>query len=503
MSLDAELAELTTLIKRAHLLGSVGDLLGWDEQVNLPPGAAEQRAAQQAVLAEAHHAAGSLPRIGDLLRQLEAGRASLTDDGRAVVANARRNYDRATRLPADFVREKAVQGSRGYHAWAKAKAADNFAEYVPVLEKNLELARREAAYLGFGDKPYDYALDKHDPGLTAPRVEQLFGELKAGLVPLVRKITASSAAARARAAGEKLRGFPVDAQRAFLREVTEQIGFDYARGRIDVSLHPFCSGTGSDVRMTTRFSADQPLDSLFSAIHETGHGLYEQGLPSGHLGTALGIDAGMAMHESQSRLWENQVARSRGFWRRFEPRWRELFPAQTVAIDSAELYLAINAVEPTLIRVDADEVTYNLHIVLRFELEKKLFSGELAVRNLPAAWQSASRELLGLEPASDRAGVLQDIHWSDGSFGYFPSYCLGNMIAAQLWYRALELRPTLEEDFARGDFRWLLDWLRTNIHRQARRTSAWERVREVTGAELSPRPLLRYLEERYGPLYRE
>jgi len=418
------------------------------------------------------------------------------------VVQARRDYDRATKLPAEFVRAKAAQGSRGYHAWARAKAADDFASYAPFLAKNLEFAQREAAYLGRADAPYDAMLDKFDPGLTAAAVERLFAELKRELVPLARDIVASPAAAHARAVAARLRGFPVEAQRVFLREVTDRIGFDYTRGRIDVSLHPFCSGTGSDVRLTTRYHPDLPLDALFSSIHETGHGLYEQGLPLPHLGTALGINAGMAMHESQSRLWENQVARSRAFWRFFEPRWRELFGAATAVVTSDELHLAVNAVEPTLIRVDADEVTYNLHIVLRFEIEQRLFAGELAVADLPRAWRTASRELLGLEPANDREGVLQDVHWSDGAFGYFPSYCLGNMIAAQLWARVRAVRPGLEDDFARGDFTWLLGWLRENVHTQGRRTSALDLVRRVTGEELSPRPLIAYLRERYGHLTR-
>ncbi len=500
--MNSATTELIALVKRADTLANIAGLLGWDEQVNLPPGAAEQRGAQMAALAAVVHTASSEPRIGALLAQLEQnGAAGLTDDERTIVRQARRDYDVATKLPAAFVEEKATQDSRGYHAWARARADNDFASYIPVLEKNLELVRREAAYLGKGDAPYDYMLDKHDPGLTAAAVDRLFGELKRELVPLVRQITASPVTARARTVGEKLRGFPIDGQRAFLREVTGRIGFDYNRGRIDVSLHPFCSGTGSDVRMTTRYKEDQPLDALLSSIHETGHGLYEQGLPADLLGTGLGINAGMAVHESQSRLWENQVARSRPFWRFFEPRWRELFPAQTAGVSSDELYLAINAVEPTLIRVDADEVTYNLHIILRFEIEKQLFSGELAVRDLPAAWLRASRELVGLEPANDREGVLQDVHWSGGAFGYFPSYCLGNMIAAQLWYRALALRPDLEADFARGDFSWLLEWLRENVHRQGRRFSALELVRRVTGEELSPRPLVRYLRERYGSLY--
>jgi carboxypeptidase Taq len=501
MSNSAAVSNLISHVQRAHTLATIGELLGWDEQVNLPPGAAEQRAAQHAALAESAHAAASAPQIGELLAGLEQHRDHLSDDERAIVAHARREYDRATKLPADFVREKATQGSRGYHAWARAKAADDFASYVPFLEKNLELAQREAAYLGHGDAAYDTMLDKFDPGLTAAAVDRLFGELKRELIPLMREIVASPLAAGAREAAGRLRGFPVDAQRLFLREVTEKIGFDYARGRIDVSLHPFCSGTGSDVRMTTRYKEDLPLDSLFSSIHETGHGLYEQGLPVAHLGTALGIHAGMAMHESQSRMWENQVARSRAFWTHFEPRWRELFGASTAAVTTDELYLAVNAVEPTLIRVDADEVTYNLHIVLRFELEKKLFAGELAVRDLPAAWRVASRELLGLEPANDREGVLQDVHWSDGAFGYFPSYCLGNMIAAQLWARVRAVRPGIEDDFARGDFSWLLGWLRENVHSHGRRFSALELVRRVTGEELSPRHLVGYLRERYGKLY--
>jgi carboxypeptidase Taq len=327
----------------------------------------------------------------------------------------------------------------------------------------------------------------------------LFAELKKELVPLGREIAAAPATRAVRK--DLLRGFPVEAQKIFLREVTERIGFDYGRGRIDVSLHPFCSGTGADVRMTTRFKEDEPLDSLFSAIHETGHGLYEQGLPRADHGTALGMHAGMGAHESQSRLWENQVGRSRGFWRFFEPRFRALFPAQTAGVTAEELYRAVNAVEPTLIRVDADEVTYNLHIVLRFEIEKKLFAGELAVRELPEAWRAASKELIGLEPANDREGVLQDVHWSDGAFGYFPSYCLGNMLAAQLWYRALELRPGLEEDFARGDFSWLLGWLRKEVHAYGRREELPALVWRVTGGELSPRALVRYLRERYGRLY--
>ena len=298
MTTDAVLGELTAVLKRAHALSTVGELLSWDEQVNLPAGAAEQRASQQAALAEAQHAAASDPRIGGWLAMLEAGAAGLNDDQRAIVKQARRDYDRATKLPAEFVRDKAAQGSRGYHVWARARAADDFAGYARVLAKNLEFAKREAGFLGWSGREYDYMIDKHDPGMTAAVIERLFGELKRDLLPLVREIAASRVKPRA----DALRGFSTDGQQKFLREVTERLGFDYTRGRIDVSLHPFCSGTGSDVRMTTRFKEHEPLDSLFSAIHETGHGMYEQGLPVDQLGTALGLHAGMAAHESQSRL---------------------------------------------------------------------------------------------------------------------------------------------------------------------------------------------------------
>jgi carboxypeptidase Taq len=490
-------SELTGRLQRAHVLGTVDSLLGWDEQVNLPPDSASLRAEQMALVAELQHAAASDARIGGLLGQLEAERKLLNDDQRVVLHHARRDYDRVTKLPADFVREKAAHSSRAYHAWAEARAKSDFASYAPFLEKHLALAQREAELLGYGGAPYDYHIDKHDPGLTAAAIGRLFTALKTELGPLVRAITSSPVKARP----DIFRGFPVEQQRAFLREVTERIGFDYRHGRIDVSLHPFCSGSGTDIRMTTRFDGDNPLDSLFSSIHETGHGLYEQGLPSAHHATALGQAAGMAVHESQSRLWENQVARSRAFWKFFEPRFREKFPAQTGAISSDELYLAINAVQPTLIRVDADEVTYNLHIVLRFELEKKLFAGELAVRDLPAAWRAAAGELLGLEPADDREGVLQDVHWSGGAFGYFPSYCLGNMLAAQLWFTAQRALPGIAEDFARGEFGRLLGWLRANVHAQGKRHDLLELTRRVTGEELSPKFLVQYLRERYGALY--
>jgi len=490
-------SRLLALLKRAQTHETVYSLLAWDQQVNLPPGAAAQRGEQLALMAELHHAAGTTPEMGEALGELEAAKASLTPDQQAVVREARRDFDRATRLPKELVTARAKHSSAAYHAWAKAKPANDFASYAPFIARHIELAKEEAACLGWGDRPYDYAIDLHDPGFTAERITGLFAELKAGLVPLAREIADSPV----KPPQDLFRGFPVEDQRAFLQEVTAQLGFDYQHGRLDVALHPFCSGSGVDVRMTTRYNPDEPLDSLFSSIHETGHGLYAQGLPAEHAGTALGEHAGMGMHESQSRMWENQVARGRAFWRFFEPKYRERFPSQLAGVSSDDLYLAINAVSPTFIRVDADEIYYNLHIILRFELEQRLFSGELAVSDLPAAWAALSRELFGEAPPDDQHGVLQDVHWSGGAFGYFPSYTLGNMIAAQNWAAVRREMPDLEEDFARGEFGRLLGWTRTHMHEQGKRYPALELVERNTGAPLSPQPLLAYLRERYGELY--
>ena len=497
MSLPTAYDTLLQKLKRVHTLSTVGGLLGWDEQVNLPSASNDQRADQMAIMAELQHEAETDAAIGDALEELERIAPGLTADQAVVVREARKDYDRHCRTPVEFVAEKARHSSAAYHAWAKAREENDFAGYAPFLERHLDLAKQEATYQGWGDRPYDYAIDLHDPGFTAEIIEPLFNELKTGLAPLVRSVSVSSVTPDR----DRLKGFPIDRQQRFLREVTEQLGFNYQRGRIDVSLHPFCEGSGADIRMTTRFHEDDPLNSLFGAIHEAGHGLYEQGIPLNALGTPLGENLGMAMHESQSRMWENQVGRSRAFWKNFEPRYRELFGEQLSQVTSDELFLSINAVQPTLIRVDADEVHYNLHIILRFELEKRLFNGALSVADLPEAWNELCEKLLGKRPANDAEGVLQDVHWSGGAFGYFPSYCLGNMIAAQLWYTAHECLPNLSADFERGKFSRLLTWLQTEVHQQGRRYAPLELVRRVTGKDLSPTPLLAYLNDRYGSLY--
>tara|TARA_Y100000588_G_scaffold82854_1_gene87300 strand:- start:950 stop:2446 length:1497 start_codon:yes stop_codon:yes gene_type:complete len=489
--------ELLVKLGKKQAVGSVLSLLGWDEQVNLPKNSVVNRARQMATLSEIHNNLESDPVIESLLKDLEKDWEELSREEQTVVRHTRKDYDRATKLPSEYVAEKAMLDSQAYHAWLHARKNDDFASFAPFLEKQITLCKRGAAYLGQAENPYDYQIDLFDPGMTVEAIEGLFNQFKAELLPLAEFILNSSIKAQT----DKFRGFPIEQQKAFLTEVTGILGFDYSRGRIDVAAHPFCSGNAADTRMTTRFNENVPLDSLFSSIHETGHGLYEQGLPADHLHNALGQAVGMAIHESQSRLWENQVSRSREFWQHFEPKYRETFSEQLAGLSSDGLYLAVNAVTLCPIRVDSDEVTYNLHIILRFELEKMLFAGELEVTDLPAVWNRLSQEIIGLTPPSDTEGVLQDVHWSGGMFGYFPSYCLGNMVAAQLWYRALEDMPDLPSDFAEGKFDRLLAWLRENIHQYGKQFDTQNLVEKVTGETINPDYLMRYLKDRYVPLY--
>ena len=497
MTIDSNYKELVEQLKKGFHLKSTLNLLHWDEQVNLPPKSTENRAKQIATLSEVVHNECTTPAIGKYLDKLEAEKGILSPEQWTVVRETRKAYDRARKIPGEFVARKAESQSIAYKAWTESIKTSDFEQFAPHLLKQIDYAIEEANFVGSHDNPYDYWVDQHDPGLTSEFIEKRFSELKKGLLPIVKQIADSSIKPNSKI----LKNFSIDDQEVFMREVTERLGFDYERGRIDKSVHPFCSGNPDDVRMTTRFQKDVPLDSLLSAIHEAGHALYEQGLPKAHIGTPLSEHIGMAVHESQSRMWENQVGRSRGFWKFWEPRYRELFSEQLKDIDSELFYLTVNAVERNPIRVDSDEVTYNLHIILRFELEKALFDGSVKVKDLPETWNRLSQEIIGLTPKNNKEGVLQDVHWSGGYFGYFPSYCLGNMIAAQLWNTVNKQIPTLEESFAQGNYKPLLDWLRTNVHQYGKQYNTQEIVEKVTGEALSPKYLLAYLSERYLPLY--
>jgi carboxypeptidase Taq len=497
MTTDETYAKLVTELKRLRTLRSISSILGWDEQVNLPSGSADLRAEQLAAYGELVHREATAAETGQMLDSLEKGVALLDADQRRVVELARRDYEQAAKLPAEFVRRKAETDSRAYHAWAKARTEGTFADFEPMLKVQIDTALEQAALLGHADAPYTYWIDQFDPGMDLATVEGIFTPLEKALVPLARELESAAASYTP----VQLKGFDKAGQEALLKEVLTHMGFDFTHGRLDTTLHPFCDGDGRDTRITTRYDEDNPLDSLLSAMHECGHGLYEQGLPTDMAGTALGDSAGMAIHESQSRIWENQVGRSRAFWAYWEPRYRERFPEQLRRVSSDDLYLTINHVKPCAVRLDADEVTYNLHILLRFNIEKALLGGTLKAADLPEAWRAESQRLLGLAPASDREGCMQDVHWAAGLFGYFPSYTLGNLLAAQLWEKARSQNPDMDKCFESGNLSPLLGWLRKNVHSEARRYTTNALSEKICGAKLSHKALISYITGRYRPLH--
>jgi carboxypeptidase Taq len=489
--------KLADRLHRLHTLRSASGILGWDEQVNLPSGAGALRSEQLALLSELIHREASAPALGRRIEKLEKDAANLSEDESLVLAVARKDFDEAVKLPGKFVRGKAESDSRAFQIWQAARHEGRFADFEPVLARQIEFARKQAELLGRGSDAYSYWIDHFDPGSDLALVDGLLSPLGEQLAPLAREI----AEGYAQVPEVKPRGFAKEKQREFVLEVLTAMGFDFSHGRMDVAMHPFCDGDGRDVRITTRFSEDNPLDSLFSAVHECGHALYEQGLPTDRAGTALGDAAGMAVHESQSRIWENQVARSRAFWQFWEPRFRAKFPEETAGIGSEALFMAMSRVKLGTVRLDADEVSYNLHIILRFRLERDIFAGKLAPKDVPQAWAAASEKLLGAAPESDAAGCMQDVHWAAGLFGYFPSYTIGNILAAGLWNKARNDVPDLDWRIASGNLSALLDWLRKNVHAYARRLSANQLSERICGAKLSHTTLISYIQDRYPILH--
>jgi carboxypeptidase Taq len=387
----------------------------------------------------------------------------------------------------------------GQQVWAESRRTNDFAKFRPILERTVVLKREEAAAIGYQDVPYDALLDEYEPRETTANVRRVLAGLREQLVPLVAEIAASK---RRPILDILNRRFAVDQQEAFGRQVASAIGFDFRAGRLDVTDHPFCTEAGpGDVRLTTRYDEHGLPGALFSTMHEAGHGMYEQGLPPERYGLPTGQATSLGIHESQSRMWENLVGRSRAFWEHFLPLAKAAFPDALADVGLDVFYFAINDSRPSLIRTESDEVTYNLHIMIRFELEQALILDELKVADLPGAWNEKYQSYLGISPPNDSDGVLQDVHWSGGAFGYFPTYTLGNLYAAQFFEQAASDLGDLQAMFRRGEFRPLLDWLRKNIHSQGRRYSSAELVQRVTGRPLSHDPLMRHLRGKFGPLY--
>jgi carboxypeptidase Taq len=501
MTPETAYTDLIRRVRDAGVLASCAGLLGWDERTYMPRAGAAHRGEQMALLARLGHEMFTDPRVGELLAAVEDSplAADPEADAAANVREIRRNYDRATKLPKELVEELARVTTQAQGVWTEARQASDFARFRPWLEKIVALKQQEAAAVGYTDHPYDALLDEFEPGATTAEIRRLFADLTADLVPIVEAIVGSG-----RRPDRDLlhRDFPVERQQAFARDAAAAIGFDFDAGRLDTTTHPFCSGLGpGDCRITTRYNPRFFNEAFFGVLHEAGHGLYEQNLPAAHAGTPLGTAASLGVHESQSRLWENQVGRSRPFWEHFLPRARQVFPNTVDDISLDAWVFAVNDVRPSFIRVEADEVTYNLHIVLRFELEQALITGDLVPADVPAAWNEHFQKSLGLTPPDDARGCLQDIHWSFGGLGYFATYTLGNLYAAQYMAAARRDLPGLDDDFRRGDFARLKAWLTTNIHGHGQRYRANELCRRITGQPLDHRPFLAYLRTKFGPLY--
>ncbi|MCE2447161.1 MAG: carboxypeptidase M32 [Candidatus Latescibacteria bacterium] len=481
-----------TFVERLHELADLSHaqgLMSWDQETYMPPRGAAMRARAMGTLAGLYHERLTAPELVALVANLRD--AELTGDAAVNVREIDRQQSRSLKLPKELVVELSQTESLGHEAWVEARKKSDFALFQPWLEKIVALKKEVAERVGYEGAMYNALLDEYEPYARAEEIAPVFAQLKAQLVPLVEQIAATG---KYPARGVLDQEYPIEQQEQLGQQVLADVGFDMEAGRLDLAVHPFCAGTSrDDVRLTTRYSADW--------LPGSRHGLYEQGLPADASGTPAGESISLGIHESQSRLWENMVGRSKAFWTHYLPKLRALFAQQLSAVDLDAFYAAVNQVEPSLIRVEADEVTYNLHILLRFELECDLIEGRVAVAELPAAWNERMEQYLGIRPPDDALGVLQDTHWSCGLLGYFPTYTLGNLYAAQFFHQAHQDLPDLEEQITQGELRPLKTWLNEKIHARGSRATASELVEEVTGAKLSADYFIDYLWEKFGSLY--
>lgn len=499
--MTSDFNELKKRLAEINALGAAASLLSWDQATYMPAKGAAARGRQMAVLREIAHERAIAPELGELLCRLESLESQLPRESfeASLIRVARRDYQRAIKIPSAFMAAFSEHTSSLYDAWSRARPESDFARLVPALERTVALSREYSAYFKSGGHVADPLIDFSDEGMTAATVSSLFASLRQGLVPLVRDIAAKQDINVAALKGR----FDRSKQLAFGESVARAIGYDLTRGRQDLTRHPFMTKFSiDDVRITTRCREDDVTDSLFSTIHETGHALYEQGIDAAFEATPLACGTSIGVHESQSRLWENLVGRSRGFWEYFFPKLRNMFPQQLSGVSPEVFYRAINRVVPSLVRTDADEVTYNLHVMIRFDLELALLDGSLAVKDLPEAWNERYRSDLSIVPPNHAEGVLQDVHWYvDFIGGQFQGYAIGNILSAQFFNAAVRSQPSIPQDIASGRFDTLLTWLRTNIHRFGSQFTADEITRRATGESLSITPYLDYLRKKYGEIY--
>ncbi len=475
----------------------------------MPAGGGTARADQLATLQTIAHDRFVSPEIETLLSQwIDPATGELRDrDGdnwnepaRALLREVWRDFSRAKKLPSDFVKRLGRESSIAQQVWTEARAKNDYPRFLPHLRTLVALKREEAGYLGYTHSPYDALLDTYEPGATVSQLRPLFAAIRKRLVPLLERVLSSPVVIDD---AVLFRSYDIGKQIEFSRVVLTAMGYDFEKGRLDLAAHPFTTSFHpSDVRVTTRVYEKEFPVCLFSCIHEGGHGLYDQGLDPTHYGTPLGEALSLGIHESQSRLWENCVGRSRPFWRCFYPMLQQTFPEALAGVNQTDFHAAINRVKPSLIRVEADELTYNLHIMLRFEIELDVIEGRSAVEDLPGIWKDKMKSYLGVVPERDADGVLQDLHWSVGAFGYFPTYTLGNLYASQFYDQAHRDIANLEREIETGRLIVLTQWLNQKIHRWGRTFTTDQLARRITGRELSPEPFLTYLESKYGELYK-
>jgi carboxypeptidase Taq len=500
---------ILSISKRAAIYNSVQSLLEWDQETYMPAEAIEFRGMQTEAMASLVHQQRTSPEFGKALGQLiDLSTGQILDNNLSTAQQAalrewRRDYMKNIKLPEDFVQDWAKTTSQAIHVWEKSKQKDDFNTFAPHLAKIVELNRQKADLLGYEEHPYDALLDLYEPEAKTSLITLLFTRLKEPLQKQLKQIKASRTYQSSLEAHDLLKTkFPIDKQWQFAQRLLQALEFQPQKSRIDQSAHPFCLTIApNDVRMTSTVTENSLLPHLFAVLHEAGHAIYSEGLPTEHYGSPLGEDVSLSIHESQSRWWETRIGHTKAFWNHFYPELQVYFPDPFQSLSLDQFYGLINTVKPSLIRIHADEVTYNLHIILRFELEKALIEGQLKVQDLPEAWNAKMQEYLGITPTRHAEGCLQDIHWSMGAFGYFPTYTLGNLYAAQFFMAFEQKYPQWQTDIAQGKLGFIRDWLKEQIHQYGRQYTSQEIIQRVTGQTLDEKPFLNYLTQKYTEIY--
>lgn len=495
-----KMQKLVELAAELEDLSHISAVLGWDQQINMPPGGAEERGLQSAALGRIMHEKFTADEVGELIEELaeEVGDLEAETDEARMVKVSKRAYEKRTKVPLPLLMENIQATTMGHEAWVKAKTQSDFSIFQPHLEKIIDLRKQYADLFKPYDHVYDPLLDDFEPGMKTAEVREIFNQLRPQQVELVAAIAEKEPPDNTFIKQH----YKEEYQKIIGRDVITRFGYDWDRGRLDVAPHPFTTEFGQgDVRITTRYLKDDAGSALFSTMHEAGHAMYGQGIPEKYRRHPLSSAASLAIHESQSRLWENLVGRSREFWSFFYPSMQMLFPQFLANVSQEDFYRGVNKVEPTLIRVEADEATYNLHIMLRLEIEIGLMENTIEVADLPEIWNARMEDYLGVTPPDDARGVLQDIHWSAGMVGYFPTYALGNLASVQLWDKMLEDHPNIPDEIAQGKFDTILCWMREHVHQYGSKFEPQEIMVKATGSKITPEPYMAYLKAKYGEIY--